>query len=183
MNVWSLPTTWTVGTRQYGIHADFRDILEIFSYFQNENLPEYLRWDIALALFYKEPIPPADRQAAMEGLAAFLTWGRPQKPGPRRIDWQQDAPAIVADVNKVAGQEIRNLPFVHWWTFLSWFHAVGEGQLSALVGLREKLARGKTLTPEEREFYRQNKDLVDLPKHYTAADLAQQEQLNRLLGN
>ena len=70
---------------------------------------------------------------------------------------------IVADVNKVACQEIRQLPFVHWWTFLAWFHGIGEGQLSTVVALRQKRLEGKPLTEWEQDFYRRNKDVVDLP--------------------
>ena len=50
---------------------------------------------------------------------------------------------IIADINKVAGTEVRSLSFLHWWTFLSFFHAIGEGQLSTLISIREKLRTGK----------------------------------------
>lgn len=88
---------------------------------------------------------------------------------------------IVADVNKVAGQEIRALPFVHWWTFMSWFHAIGEGQLSTVVSLRDKLRRGKKLEQWEKDFYRDNKNTVDIRKRYSKEELEQQEKLKRLL--
>jgi len=68
------------------------------------------------------------------------------------MDWQQDAMEIISDINRVAGREVRETD-VHWWTFLAWFHAIGEGQLSALVSLRTKLARGEKLSDAEREFY------------------------------
>ena len=97
------------------------------------------------------------------------------------LDWQQDLPLIVADVNKAAGCEIRALPFVHWWTFLAWFGAIGEGQLSAVVAIRDKLRRGKKLEGWEREFYQRNRARVDLKTRYTPEDLAERERLNRLL--
>ena len=89
---------------------------------------------------------------------------------------------IVADVNKVAGQEIRALPFLHWWSFMAWFHAIGEGQLSTVVAIRDKLRRGKPLEKWETDFYRENKERVDLPKRYSAQDLQEQERLKKLLG-
>ena len=89
---------------------------------------------------------------------------------------------IVADVNKVAGTEIRALPFLHWWTFVSYFNAIGEGQLSTLVSIREKLRKGKKLEKREQEYYRKNKDKVDLKKRYSAEELAEQERLKKLLG-
>lgn len=181
MNLWSLPQSLTVGGEEYGIYGDFRDVLKVFACFQQEELPEFLRWEMALALFYKGEIPDHHRQEAMEKMTLFLQGGRPEKPGPRLLDWQQDAPLIVADVNKVAGMEIRAMPFIHWWTFLSWFNALGEGQLSTVVSIRSKLLRGKKLEDHEKEFYRAHKDTVDLPKHYTAQECAERERLLSLL--
>lgn len=181
MNLWSLPQSLQVGGRDYGICADFREILEIFGYFQDESLPDFVRWEIALGLFYQEEIPQCHKQEAMEKLSLFLTGGRQEKPGPKLLDWQRDASVIVADVNKVAGTEIRALPFVHWWTFLGWFNALGEGQLSAIVSIRSKLSRGKKLEDHEREFYRENKDRIDLPKQYTAREQAERQRLLSLL--
>ena len=183
MELWRLPTSATIGGVEYLINADFRDILEIFRYLDDPDRPEYVRWRIALALFYEGEIPDEHRQEAMEYLAQFISCG-PQdaKPTPKLLDWEQDAQVIVADVNKVAGTEIRALPFLHWWTFMAYFNAIGEGQLSTLVSLRDKLSRGKKLEKWEQEFYRKNKDKVDLKKRYSAEELAEQERLKKLLG-
>lgn len=184
LGCWQLPTRARIGGREYALHCDYRDVLEIFSYFQDPDLPEYLRWRIALALFYEGQIPEEDRQEAMRYLAVFLNGGEdaPQRPSARLLDWQQDAQIIVADINKVAGQEIRSLPFVHWWTFLSWFHAIGEGQLSTLICLRQKLQKGQKLENWEKEYYREHKSRVDLSKRYSKEDILEQERLEKLLG-
>ena len=71
---------------------------------------------------------------------------------------------------------------MHWWTFLSWFNAIGEGQLSTVVSIREKLQKGKKLDKWERDFYRENKQLVDMKKRYSTQELAEQERLKKLLG-
>lgn len=183
MNSWSLPTTAVVGGKTYPIHADFRDILEIFSYLEDPDLPAYLRWQIALALFYEGQIPQEYTQQAMEYLTQFINCGAEEKaaPGPKLLDWEQDALCIIADVNKVAGQEVRALKFVHWWTFLSWFHAVGEGQLSTIVGIRDKLRRGKKLEAWEKDFYRENKHRVDLKKRYSSEETEERKRLQALL--
>jgi len=182
MTGWELPTYALLGGKRYGFHGDFRDILEIFSYFDDPDLPEHLKWKVALALFYEEQIPEACQQEAIRFLAEFLRGGAEETPGVKLLDWQQDAPLIVADINKVAGQEIRSLPFLHWWSFLSWFHAIGQGQLSAVVAIRDKLRRGKPLDAWEKEFYREHKRQVDLPKRYSREELRQQEKLRQLLG-
>lgn len=183
LNLWQLPQSAMLGGVEYEIHTDFRDILEIFSYLNDPQLPEFIRWQVAMALFYEQQIPAEHQQQAMEYLAVFLGGGRQDenKPGPRLLDWQQDCDLIVADVNRVAAREIRAEPFIHWWTFLSWFHAIGEGQLSTVVSIRDKIRRGKKLEDWERDFYRENKSRVDLKKRYTAEELAQQEQLKAML--
>lgn len=183
MNPWRLPETAEIGGTAYKLNTDFRDILEIMGYLDNQEMPEYLRWRIALALFYEGEIPAQDQQEAMGYLAAFISCGETDgKPGPKLLDWEQDARAIIADVNKVAGTEIRSMPYLHWWTFLSYFNAIGDGQLSTLVSIRDKLRRGKKLEQWEKDFYRENKSRVDLKKKYSAEELAEQERLKKLLG-
>ena len=181
---WELPVEVWIGGEKYAIHADYRDILEIFAYFEDPDLPEYLRWQIALALFYEGEIPPKHQQEAMEYLMAFINCGKLEvgRPGPKLLDWEQDALTIVADVNKVAGREIRAMPFLHWWTFMSWFNAIGEGQLSTLISIRDKLARGKKLEKWEQEYYRKNKERVDIKKRYSTQERSEQERLQKLLG-
>ena len=184
MTVWELPRRAEIGGKCYEIHGDFRDVLEIFSYFEDPDLPEPLRWRIALALFYEGQIPEKHRQEAMEYLIWFLNCGKKEQPGPgvKLIDWEQDAPMIVADVNKVACQEIRSLPYLHWWTFMAWFHAIGEGQLSTVVSIRDKQRRGKPMEKWEKDYYRENKHLVDLQVRYSQEELKQQQALQKLLG-
>ena len=183
MTRWKLPQTAEIGGTVYQLNTDFRDILEIIGYLDDPDRPEYLRWQIALALFFEGNIPMEHQQEAMEYLAVFIACGETDsKPGPKLLDWEQDAMAIVADVNKVASTEIRAVPYLHWWTFLSYFYAIGEGQLSTLVSIRDKLRRGKKLEKWEMDFYRENKTRVDLKKKYSAEEVAEQERLKKLLG-
>ena len=183
MNIWDLPTAAQIGGKSYSIHTDYRDILNIFRYLDDPEEPEYVRWHIALALFYEGQIPPEHTGEAMEYLSRFLNCGDTKAaPGPKLLDWEQDARVILSDVNKVAGQEIRALPYLHWWTFLAWFHAIGEGQLSSLIAIRQKLQKGQKLESWEQEYYRTNKAQVDLRKRYSAEELAEQERLQKLLG-
>lgn len=88
---------------------------------------------------------------------------------------------ILAGVNQAAGQEIRALPFCHWWTFLSYFHAIGEGPLATVVSIRKKLSQGKKLEPWEKDYYRENPTLVDLKKTYTRQEAQERARLLRLL--
>ena len=183
MDLYRLPEAAVIGGREYGLNTDFRVILKIFQTFSDRSLPEILRWRVALGLFYNSPVAPEDQQEAMEYLSAFLTCGQPEKSGPELIHWQLDAPAIIAGVNKAAGCEVRQMEKVHWWTFLSWFHAMGPGQLSTVVSIRDKLRRGKKLEEWERTFYRETKDLVDRKTPPSRQQLEEKQRLNRLLGD
>ena len=182
MQLWKLPVTARLGEQEYSLHTDYRDILEIFSYLEDPDLPERLRWQIAVALFFGEGVPEDQQEAAMAYLADFIRCGSTEeKPAPKLLDWQQDAPAIIADINRVSGKEVRSLPYLHWWTFLSWFHAIGEGQVSCLVSIRDKLRRGKKLEGWEKEFYRENKQRVDLKPRYSRQEQTERQRLEQLL--
>lgn len=182
-NIWQLPTQLEVGGAVYPIRADFREILHIFGVLQDGQLPEFIRWYVALSLFYEGEIPEDHRREAAEKMADFFRAGYQEcTDGRPLLDWVQDAPLIAADINKAAGQELRSLPFVHWWTFLGWFHTIGEGQLSTVVSIREKLAKGKKLEAHEREFYRANRALVDRKKPLSPEEQAEKARLERLLG-
>lgn len=184
MTGWGLPKEAVLGEKTYTIHTDYRQILEVFSWLQKEELPEFIRWRVALALFYEEEIPEEAFQQAAEYFRWFVNCGQEESgnPGPQLLDWEQDAQDIAADVNKVAGQEIRSLPYLHWWTFMGWFRGIGEGNLSTLISIRDKLRRGKKLEKWEQEYCRRNRSRVNLTKKYSAEELAEQERLRALLG-
>ena len=183
MTGWELPRQTVIGGRTYDLHTDYREILEVFSWLQNEAYPEFLRWRIALTLFFEQEIPDEVYPEAAAYFCWFVGGGRQESddPGPKLLDWQQDAQEILSGVNRVAGQEVRNLPYVHWWTFLGWFHAIEEGAFSTLVGIRSKLAKGLALDPWETVFYRENRHRVNLKSRYSRRELEQQQALQQLL--
>lgn len=183
IDLWSLPDHLPVGEQALPIRADFRNILQVMAALEDNRFPEFYRWHRALGLFYAAPVPKALEYDAMAALADFIRYGSQDTPGPKLLDWQQDAAIIIADVNKAAGQELRSLPFVHWWTFLGWFHAIGQGQLSTVVAIRQKLQGKQKLEPWEQDFYRQNKAMVDMKAPLTEEEQAEKDRLNQLLGN
>jgi hypothetical protein len=71
----------------------------------------------------------------------------------------------------VLGYECRSVEYLHWWTFMGAYMEIGgDCAFSQIVSLRSKLAKGKKLEKYEREWLRQNWDLVTLPTKYTAED-------------
>ena len=187
MTGWNLPESAEIGGRSYCINADYRDILGVIARLNDPEEDEQTRLYVALALFYEgfEMMPETDYEAASLWLFRFINGGEEEqdtRPSPKTIDWEQDRSLIVADVNRVAGCEVRALPFCHWWTFLAWFNGIGEGQLSTVVSIREKRRKGKKLSDWEREYYKENRFRVDFKKKYTAEELEEQERLKKLLG-
>ena len=182
MDGWSLPKTAEFGGKKYSLNTDFRDVLEIISYLTDKKRTEYIRWRIAVGLFYEPEVPEEYLQDAMQYLANFIGYGSVDgKPSPKLIDWQQDVHMIVGDINKVAGQEVRALQYLHWWTFLSYFYGIGEGQLSTVVSIRRKKAKGKKLEKWEQEYYRENKDVVDFKANESEEVKKEKENIMRWL--
>ena len=85
MTGWELPKQTYIGGRTYHLHTDYREILEIFSCLQDESQPEFLRWYLALALFFEEAVPEEDFQQAAEYFRWFVNCGREETkdPGPQ----------------------------------------------------------------------------------------------------
>lgn len=186
---WSLPTRAVIEDRVYQIHSDYRDVLELLRWLDGSAAPELdpgERWYVAMRLFYPDfgAMPRQDWAAATQFLLEFLAAGRPEpdRRGPRLLDWQQDAPLIAAGIRQATGQEVRALPYLHWWSFLSAFDAIGEGAFATVVAIRDKLRRGKKLEPWELDFYRTHRAAVDLRPAPDADDEAEKRRLLAMLG-
>jgi hypothetical protein len=153
LNPWKLPREAVIGGERYPHLTDFRDILNVLEILNGPGHRGFL-WLKAVAVFFPEKIPPVSQ--AREYLADFLTWGQPAAPGPVLIDWKLDAREILEGVNAVAGCDIREREYCHWWTFLSLFHSIREGALAELAAIRHKRLTGKKLTEPEQEFLRRH---------------------------
>ena len=182
-----LPNHFNINGNDYPINTDYRDILEIISQLNDTSESNYVRTYLALALFYDDfdSMNESEHEEALNKLFWFIRCGVDEAediPSPKRIDWEQDMPLIVTDINKVSGCEIRALPELHWWTFMSWFESIGEGRLSTIVGMREKRRKGQKLEKWEQEFYYENRSLIEFKRKYTLEELEEKERINKLLG-
>ena len=158
---WGLPMQAELGGVRYAIRSDYRDVLELLRWLNGQADPALDQsecWYVAMRLFYPEfaALPQPLWPDATQFLTEFLAAGRREqpRPGPALMDWQQDAPLIAAGISKAAGQDVRTLPYLHWWSFLAWFDAIGEGSFATVVAIRDKLRRGKRLENWERHAKR-----------------------------
>lgn len=186
MSTYDLPTSLCIGEVEYQIRYNWRAILDVLAACNDPELDEPSKALCMLQIIFPdwETIPSDLYPEACEKACEFIDCGQKDdgKPKPKLIDWEQDAPILIPEINKVAGKEVRLEPGIHWWTFFGWFMGIGEGQLSTLVSIRDKLHRGKKLEEWEQRYYRDHKNQVDFEKRYSAEELAEQERLKKLLG-
>lgn len=189
----ALPEVLTVGGEDYSIRTDYRNILQVFEAFQDPDLHPEEKWIVAIYLLFEDfscaddVLEAAqdgfDLGEAMKQISWFISAGQPEKQVLEQptYNWRQDEQIIFSAVNKVAGREIRELEYLHWWTFLGYFNEVGEGTFSFIVGIRNKMNKGKKLEKHEKEFLAHNKELVLMKKPLTKEEQEQEDAYNSLL--
>lgn len=195
MNAWKLPTSLCVSGKNYKIRTDFRVILdilaamndpEIFDTGTSETDKAAERVLTMLQILYVDfdTIPPSEWREAAERARDFIDCGMKDdgKPKPRLMDWEQDAPIIVPAVNKIAKIDVRSVKYMHWWTFFGYYMEIGECLLATVVNIRDKKRKGKKLEKWEKEFYQNNKSLVDLKMKQEKRSEEEKEALRKLFG-
>lgn len=178
----SLPGSLEINGKEYVIRTDFRVVLLIFQAMNDPELSEQEKATVILQSLYKEELPE-DLQEALNKAVWFMDGGRTFKGSEKRVmDWEQDEQMIFSAVNKVAGYETRAKEYIHWWTFLGFFNEIGEGLFSTVVNIRNKRNKGKKLDKTEEEFYKRNREVVNLKKRLSKEEQRELCEVNRLLG-
>lgn len=175
--VYDLPKSLEIQGREYEIRSDYRAILDICMALSDNELSDNDKAVIALSIFYPSinEMPHESLQEAIEKCFWFINGGeeKREKPGPKVMDWEQDFKLIAAPVNRVLGKEVREIEYLHWWSFLSAYMEIGgDCTFAQVVSIRDKQARGKKLEKHEKEWLKQNRALVEFKRKYTAADEA-----------
>lgn len=177
-----LPTSVTIGKIEYKIRSDYRDILEIISVLNDPDYDERLKTIMVLTAFYAEPelIPAHKLQEAMNVMFAFISQNDNTQNTPAgTVEWEQDFKYIIAPINRILGCEARSLDYMHWWTFLSAYLEIGDCFFAQIVNIRNKRARNKKLDKAEQEFYKRNREIIDIKPRYNEAE---EQMLKSLLG-
>lgn len=185
MNVYELPRALEVGGRRWAIRADFREVLNILDAFDDPELTEAEKAYVCLHNLYEAfaEMKPGLYAEAYRAAVAFIDHGLGgQGGGPRTVDWEQDAPLLFPAVNRAAGYEVRDATFLHWWTFLGLFMEIRESVYATVLALRQKRARGEKLEPWEKDFWKRNSAICRLRPRLSAAEAAEKERLERMLG-
>ena len=181
MSAWELPDSLFVAGKEWKIRTDFRAILDILRYFDDPEYEPDERWEICLDILYEEyeDMPYWAKQEAAEKALDFIDMGIKDdgRHKPHTMDWEQDAPVYIPAINRVLGNEIRSMEYLHWWTFLGAYMEIGECLFSQILNVRLKKTKGKKLEKWEQEFYKDNKELVDLRKKYTEEEKEEHKKL------
>ena len=146
--------------------GDYRMVLDCMNAMDDVDLTKQERIYSALIIFYDELNSVEDvlslqnQNAYVLEMFKFINCGQMESPGAsvnyKLIDWEQDSQLISSAINKVANKEIRLEPYIHWWTFMGYYLAVGESALATVVGIRNKIVKGKKLEKHESEFKKNN---------------------------
>ena len=167
--MYELPTEIIVKDIPYQIRnrGDYRMILDVFSVLEDDELEQNERVISALMIFYENFNELEDVLACGDDLEELVKQmydffngdkvkANEVKKARKLLDWEGDSALISAAINHVSGKEIRSEPYIHWWTFLSYYMSVGESVLSTVISIRDKIANGKKLEKWEQDYKRDN---------------------------
>lgn len=165
---YDLPTSVSIGGREYPIRTDFRPILDILTAMNDPELTDADRATVALRIFYEDEVPD-DGEAAIRECMRFIAGGVEQpnpKPAPKLVDWEKDFRWIASPINRMLGRDIRGMK-MHWWTFLGYYYEIGDCTFAQIVKIRNAKMKGKKLDKSDQEWLRQNADLVFIDQKTT----------------
>lgn len=162
-----LPYTLTVDGEEKAIYPDFRNVILVCNAFNDDELTDADKTQVMLEMIYVDDwCDFKDIKGAVKQATWFIDWGKEyssQQSGPRVMDWEQDYNLIISAVNNKANViDVRELPFLHWWTFLGYFSDRGECQFSSITEIRDKMNKGKKLEKWEKEILRENREQIIL---------------------
>lgn len=165
--MYDLPTVVLLSGQPFAVRnrGDFRTVIDCFLALEDIDLTKEERIIACLIIFYEdinsledlEKLP--DIELAYKEMVRFFNCGQDNigsKSSYKLLDWEKDSLLICSAVNNVAQTEIRSLNYLHWWTFMGYYLAIGECSLSTIVNIRHKRATGKKLEKYEQKFVKEN---------------------------
>lgn len=166
--MFEIPISLKAGEQQLNItnKGDYRMVLDCFAALNDVELTKEERVYTALIIFYEEFNSLEDLMhfpqlnEAVAQMYWFFNCGDDKGVGANKhhklIDWEGDSQLIASAINKVANKEVRIEPYIHWWTFMGYYLAIGESPLATIVGIRSKIMEGKKLEKHEKKFKNDN---------------------------
>ena len=167
--MYTLPTCFEVNEELFEIRekGDYRIVLSCFNILYDDELSEKERLWTCLIVFYENFNDLDDLleyedyiQELTEKMFWFFDCGNDydtkKTNNKHLIDWNKDEMLLTSAINHVAGKEIRAEKYIHWWTFIGYYMAIGDCSLSPIVAIRSKIANGEKLEKHEKKFKNDN---------------------------
>lgn len=191
--MYELPISVTIQGVQHPIRhkGDFRVILDCFDALQDVKLDKEYRTLSSLIIFYEELtsiesifeiFPDEALLEAYQEMSRFFNCGQDESPGMqvpyKLVDWNKDEQIIMSAINNVAHKEVRLEQYVHWWTFMGYYLAVGESAFASVVNIRNKIMKQKKLEKHEKEFVASNPEYFK----WQSKTAEQEEEDKEILG-
>ena len=181
---WNLPISVEIDGTEYPIRnkCDYRVVLDVIKALNDEDLDMQHRIQCALFIFYGndeldtiEKVLKACRtkentQIAIDEMTKIISLGeeKEQDDKPPIMDWEHDFNHIAPPINRVLGYSVRDENnYTHFYDFIGAYQEIGECSWANIVSVRSKRMKGKPLDKWEREFYNENRKLIDLPRKLT----------------
>lgn len=186
--IYELPVEITLDDKVFKIRnkGDYRLILDIIIMLNDPDLTEEEKVICIVEMFYEDYQSIFKDEKLIEKSISeaykFIDLGedfKPSSPKPILMDWEQDAQLIVPAINRIAGTEVRALPYLHWWTFIGYYNEIGECSFSTVVSIRNKQKKGKKLDNWEKDYIKENREMVTLKPKLCKEE---RDELNDILG-
>ncbi|OON96011.1 MAG: hypothetical protein ATN36_06610 [Epulopiscium sp. Nele67-Bin005] len=183
-----LVTSVNINEQIYTIRnkADWRIILSTLSMLQDAELDDDTKSLSLFIMAFEEFSSYEDLLLHQNNLLELSEWffrficqfeePNEAKLGANLYDWETDFNLIIAPINRVINSEIREMEYMHWWTFLGAFAEIGECLFSTVVSIRSKQNKKQKLEKWEATFVKEHKHLF---KKRVVNDKATEEFLKK----
>ena len=189
--MFDIPISINVNGQSYNIRkkGDFRMVLDCFVALNDMTLSKEERRIAALIMFYEdfnevEDVLNCDDETLItliKEMYRFFNCGNSEGVGHKLnhnlVDWSKDEQFICSAINNVAKKEIRLEEYLHWWTFMGYYLAIGDSPMSTIIAIRHKIVEGKKLEKYEQEFRKDNPQYFDWNSKSIEEQEAEQEVL------
>lgn len=179
---WNLPISVKIDGTEYAIRneCDYRVVLDVIKAINDEDLDMQYRICCALFIFYgndeldtveKVLSSLNDIQTAVLEMMKIINLGKEiteEENKPKLMDWEHDFTQLAPPISRTLGYSVRDAKnYTHWFDFVGAYMEIGECSWANIVSIRSKRMKGKPLDKWEREFYNENRKLIDLPHKLT----------------
>ena len=175
--MWDLPVSVEIDGKKYKItnQCDYRMVLDVICALSDVELDHNEKVRTALYVFYEDLTECNDLQKAVDEMMKIINVGaetdKEDSNKPQIMDWQHDFPQLAPPISRVLGYSVRDAKkYTHWYDFIGAYMEIGECTFSTIISIRKKKIKGKKLDDWEREFYKEHKKMIDLPRNLTEED-------------